>query len=166
MKTNPIPAQVTTVEDKIAANLSLAQLILLLAPLFISVFLFAVLPERMYFNLYKIVLMALSLIIFSVLAIRVKERIVLTWLILLVAYYLRPHLFVFDKNDDYLRKDKPQPDNKVKKAASNQQNPVKKEKKNPLSVLNLIQLENLLNARNTKMSIKFSQKRRLKLNHF
>ncbi len=166
MKTNPIPAQVTTVEDKIAANLSLTQLILLLAPLFISVFVFAVLPERMYFSLYKIILIILSLIIFLTLAIRVKERIVLTWLILLVAYYLRPHLFLFDKNDDYLRKEKHPPDDEIEKTASRQPIPAKKEKKNHLSILNLIQLENLMNARNTRMSIKFSQKRRLRLNRF
>ncbi|HUV42989.1 MAG TPA: hypothetical protein VMY36_03780 [Patescibacteria group bacterium] len=166
MKTTPIPAQVTTVEDKIAANLSLTQLILLLAPLFISVFVFAVLPERMYFNPYKIILIALSLVIFLTLAIRVKERIVLNWLILLVAYYLRPHLFVFDKNDDYLREEEPQPDNEVKNAVNNKQIPAKKEKKNHLSVLNLIQLENLINARNTEMLIKFGQKRRLRLNRF
>ena len=166
MKTNPIPAQVTTVEDKIAANLSLVQLILLLAPLFVSVFVFAVLPERMYFNLYKIILIVLSLVVFLTLAVRVKERIVLDWLILLIAYYLRPHLFVFDKNDDYLREEKPRSDNEVKNAAINKQAPVKQEKKNHLSILNLIQLENLFNAKNTKMSIKFSQKRRLRLNRF
>lgn len=164
MKTNPIPAQVTTVEDKIAANLSLSQLILLLAPLFISVFLFAVLPERMYFNPYKIILIALSLIVFLTLAVRFKERIVLTWLILLVAYYFRPHLFLFDKNDDYLRKEKQPPNDEAEKTASDQPAPAKKENQNRLSVLNLIQLENLINARNTQMSIKFGQKRRLRLN--
>lgn len=166
MKTTPIPAQVTTVEDKIAGGLSMVQLILLLTPLFISVFVFAVLPERMYFNLYKVVLMVLSLVFFLTLAIRVKERIVLTWLILLVSYHLRPHIFVFDKNDDYLREDKPSKNNEVKNSSTNKQTLKKKEKKNKLSVLNLIQLENLINARNTEMTIKFSQKRRFRLNRF
>lgn len=166
MKTTPIPAQVTTVEDKIAGGLSMVQLILLLTPLFISVFVFAVLPERMYFNLYKVVLMVLSLVVFLTLAIRVKERIVLTWLILLVSYHLRPHIFVFDKNDDYLREDKPSKNNEVKNSSTNKQALKKKERKNNLSVLNLIQLENLINARNTKMAIKFSQKRRFRLNRF
>lgn len=110
--------------------------------------------------------MVLSLVFFLTLAIRVKERIVLTWLILLVSYHLRPHIFVFDKNDDYLREDKPSKNNEVKNSSTNKQTLKKKEKKNKLSVLNLIQLENLINARNTEMTIKFSQKRRFRLNRF
>ncbi|MFC1727131.1 hypothetical protein ACFL0Y_01285 [Patescibacteria group bacterium] len=166
MKTTPIPAQITTVEDKIAGNLSMVQLILLLAPLFISVFVFAVLPDRMYFNLYKIILMFFSLTIFLSLAIRIKERIILTWLVLLVSYHLRPHIFVFDKNDNYLRGVKLLKNNEVKNSSTNKQAKEKKIKTNNLSVLNLIQLENLINARNTKVVIKFSRKRRLTLNRF
>ncbi|MFC1711200.1 hypothetical protein ACFLZ1_01300 [Patescibacteria group bacterium] len=164
MKTTPIPAQITTVEDKIAGNLSMVQLILLLAPLFLSVFVFAVLPDRMYFNPYKVVLIFFSLTIFLVLAIRIKERIILTWLILLISYHLRPHIFVFDKNDGYLRENKLIKNNEVKNHSINKQ--PKKKKANSLSVFNLIQLENLINARNTKMVIKFNRKRRLTLNRF
>ncbi len=166
MKTTPIPAQITTVEDKIAGNLSMMQLILLLSPLFLSVFIFAVLPDRMDFNFYKVVLMLLSLIIFLTLAIRIKERIILTWLILLVSYHLRSHIFVFDKNDGYLRESKLLKNNETKNHPANKQTKKKKKKANSLSVLNLIQLENLINARNTKIVIKFSRKRRLKLNRF
>ena len=166
MKTTPIPAQITTVEDKIAGNLSMMQLILLLSPLFLSVFIFAVLPDRMDFNFYKVVLMLSSLIIFLTLAVRIKERIILTWLILLVSYHLRSHIFVFDKNDGYLRESKLLKNNEVKNHSANKQTKKKKKKANSLSILNLIQLENLINARNTKMVIKFSRKRRLKLNRF
>jgi len=166
MKTTPIPAQITTVEDKIAGNLSMVQLILFLAPLFISVFAFAVLPERMYFNLYKVILMLLSLIIFLILAIRIKERIILTWLILLVSYHLRPHIFVFNKNDNYLRDGKPSKSNEVENPSTIKQTKEKNKKVNSLSVLNLIQLENLISAKNTRMVIKFSRKRRLALSRF
>ncbi len=166
MKTTPIPAQITTVEDKIAGNLSMMQLILLLSPLFLSVFIFAALPDRMNFNFYKVVLMLSSLIIFLTLAIRIKERIVLTWLILLVSYHLRSHIFIFDKNDGYLREGKLLKNNEAKNHSANKQTKRKKKKANSLSVLNLIQLENLINARNTKMVVKFSRKRRLTLNRF
>ena len=166
MKTTPIPAQITTVEDKIAGNLSMMQLILLLSPLFLSVFIFAVLPDKMDFNFYKVVLMLLSLIIFLTLAIRIKERIILTWLILLVSYHLRSHIFIFDKNDHYLRDGQFLKINQVKNHSADKQTEQKKEKANGLSVLKLIQLENLINARNTKMVIKFSRKRRLRLNRF
>lgn len=166
MKTTPIPAQITTVKDKIAGNLSMVQLILLLSPLFISVFIFAVLPERLHFSSYKVALMLSVLAVFLTLAIRVKERIVLTWLVLLVSYHLRPHIFAFDKNDNYLRDGKFSKNNEVKNHSANKQAKEKKKKANSLSVLNLIQLENLINARNTKMVIKFSRKRRLTLNRF
>lgn len=166
MKTTPIPAQITTVEDKIAGNLSMVQLILLLSPLFLSVFIFAVLPERLHFSSYKVVLMLSALAVFLTLAIRIKERVVLTWLVLLVSYHLRSHIFVFDKNDDYLREVKSSKNNEIKNSLTNKQTKEKKKKANSLSVLNLIQLENLINARNTRMVIKFSRKRRLTLNRF
>jgi hypothetical protein len=38
MRTTVIPAQITTVEDRIAANLNLTQIILLLASLFVATF--------------------------------------------------------------------------------------------------------------------------------
>lgn len=103
MRTTSIPAQITTVEDKIAGNLNLAQIVLLLTPVFLSTVIYAVLPIRLHFTSYKVILMALTTVVFLFLSLRIKERVVLNWIIILASYWLRPHLYLFNKNDVYLR---------------------------------------------------------------
>jgi putative ribosome biogenesis GTPase RsgA len=99
MRTTIIPAQITTVEDKIAGNLNFTQLILLVIPLIINCLVYTLLPERMHLNQYKIVLMLTSFFIFAVLAFRIKGKILINWLILIVQYNLRPKYYIFNKND-------------------------------------------------------------------
>lgn len=166
MKTTPIPAQITTVEDKIAGNLSLTQLLLLLAPLFLAVFMFAVLPPKMYFSRYKITIILAFSAVFLALCIRIKERIVLTWLALFISYYFRPHLFVFDKNDLYLRENEVLKKEKNKNTAESNNTKKLKRKQPDMKVAELIKLENTLNARNTRLAVKFGRKRRLSLNRY
>jgi putative ribosome biogenesis GTPase RsgA len=99
MRTTIIPAQITTVEDKIAGNLNFTQLILLVIPLIINCLVYTLLPERMHLNQYKIVLMLTSFFIFAILAFRIKGKVLVNWLILIVQYNLRPKYYIFNKND-------------------------------------------------------------------
>ena len=103
MKTTVIPAQITTVEDKIAGNLNLTQIILLLSSLFVGTFVYTVLPNKIQFTAYKIPLIIFQFVLFAGLSIRIKGRIVLQWLIVLLRYWLRPRIYIFDKNELYLR---------------------------------------------------------------
>ena len=103
MRTTSIPAQITTVEDKIAGNLNLTQVILLVVPVLLSTFVYGVLPTRLRFTPYKIPLIILTCMIFFVLSLRIKERVVINWLMVLAAYKLRPHWYLFNKNDLFLR---------------------------------------------------------------
>ncbi len=103
MRTTVIPAQVTTVEDTIAGNLTLTQIILLILPVLFSTAIYAVLPEKLSFTLYKIPLMGIVSLIFVVLAQRIKGRLILNWIVLLTTYFVRPHLFVFNKNTLFAR---------------------------------------------------------------
>lgn len=103
MKTTVIPAQVTTVEDRIAGNLTFSQLLLMTAPVFLSGIIFAFLPPFMNIKGYKLLTCIAILIVFFTLAIRIKGRIVLSWISLLGRYRLRPRYFIFNKNDLYLR---------------------------------------------------------------
>lgn len=103
MRTTIIPAQITTVEDKIAGNLNLAQILLLLASLFIAVFIYSVLPARLHFTLYKLPLIALESLVYCTLALRIKGRIILNWIFILAGYYFRPSFYLSNKNDTYLR---------------------------------------------------------------
>lgn len=103
MRSTVIPAQVTTVEDTIAGNLTLTQIILLIMPVLLSTAVYAVLPERLALTTYKIPLIIFLFVVFVVLALRIKGRIVLSWLSVMAIYYFRPHIFVFNKNTVYTR---------------------------------------------------------------
>ena len=103
MKTTTVPAQITTVEDKIAGNLTLQQMVLLASPVFIDFALYAALPTMLKLNAYKLVLMSLVTLTASLLAIRVKSKILLIWAITIFNYNTRPGYYVFNKNNIYLR---------------------------------------------------------------
>jgi hypothetical protein len=103
MKTTVVPAQVTTVEDKIAGNLGVAQMMLLAAPVFGGSLLFVILPPFFSYAVYKVVLLVCLAVLCGVLAIRIKGQILLLWAVIFLKYNLRPRYFVYDKNDVYLR---------------------------------------------------------------
>jgi hypothetical protein len=103
MKNTIIPAQITTVEDKIAGNLSLTQIMLLMLPVFWGIVLYAIIYPQMEISTTKIILAVIVFIISSVLAIRIKGKLIANWLIVILKFNLRPKYYLFDKNDSYLR---------------------------------------------------------------
>jgi len=103
MKTTLVPAQVTTVEDKIAGSLSLSQLLLLCAPIFLGSILYILFPPLLKLTLIKTLIFILLVIAFGLLSIRVRGKILLSWLIVISRYNLRPRFYIYDKNDSYLR---------------------------------------------------------------
>jgi hypothetical protein len=103
MKTTTVPAQITTVEDKIAGNLTLQQMALLASPVFVDFALYALMPTMLKLNTYKLILMALITLITDIAAIRFKSRILLIWAITILKYNTRPRYYVFNKNDTYTR---------------------------------------------------------------
>lgn len=103
MKTTVVPAQITTVEDKIAGNLTFSQLILLTTPVFLAGAIFAFLPPFMNLRGYKLVIVILIATVCMVMAIRIKGRILLSWIGVLSKYNLRPRIYIFNKNDQHLR---------------------------------------------------------------
>lgn len=98
MRSTVVPAQVTTVEDRIMGNLGFSQLALLVIPVFIAAALFALLPPLMHGSVYKYTAMVVIAILMSVLAIRIKGKIVLFWLITILRFNLRPKYYLFNKN--------------------------------------------------------------------
>jgi hypothetical protein len=103
MRTTTVPAQITTVEDKIVGEISLIQLLLLVAPVFASAAIFVALPPFYSSASYKVALIVCIFVAFGMLAIRIKGRILLTWLIILTKYSRRPRYYLFNKNDSYMR---------------------------------------------------------------
>jgi len=97
MRTTAIPAQVTTVEDRIAGNLGMGQVVLLFIPITFGSLLYAGLPPAMHSAPYKLVALTMLASTCCLLAIRVKGKIVLLWVVVLLRYWLRPRYYVFNK---------------------------------------------------------------------
>jgi hypothetical protein len=103
MKNTVIPAQITTVEDKIAGNLNLTQIMLLMLPVFSGIVLYAMIIPQMKISMTKIILESIIFVISSVLAIRIKGKLIVNWLVVILKFNLRPKYYLFNKNDYYLR---------------------------------------------------------------
>jgi len=103
MRTTVIPAQITTVEDKIAGNLNLTQILILMVPVFWTTIVYAVFIPQMHLAIYKIPLVILVLILCLILSIRIKGKVVVEWLAVLFRYHFRSKYYLFNKNDQYLR---------------------------------------------------------------
>lgn len=97
MRVTAVPAQVTTVEDRIAGRLGMSQMVLLFIPIIFGSLLYAGLPPAMHSAPYKLVVLTLLLCTCGILAIRIKGKIVLFWIAVLLRYWLRPRYYVFDK---------------------------------------------------------------------
>jgi hypothetical protein len=97
MKVSVVPAQVTTIEDRIAGNLGMSQLLLLALPIFGGSALFAGLPPAMHNATYKLVLVSLLAAACCILAIRIRGKLILHWLVVMASYNTRPRHYIYDK---------------------------------------------------------------------
>lgn len=98
MRSTVVPAQVTTVEDRIMGNLGFSQLALLIIPVFIAAGIFIILPPVMHGSLYKYVVSAVIMLLMGILAVRIKGKIILLWLVTILRFNVRPQYYLFNKN--------------------------------------------------------------------
>lgn len=103
MKITVVPAQVTTVEDRIVGSLSFSQMLLLIVPVFGGAGLFAILPPAMGNADYKYIVITILALMCCVFAIRIKGKILAVWLVTILRYNLRPKYYLFNKNVITLR---------------------------------------------------------------
>lgn len=103
MKSTVVPAQITTVEDKIAGSLTFAQILLLVFSLIIGTAFYGLIPPKLHLSTLKMILMILQFAVFGLLALRYKGRILAEWLIVYLRYRARPRIYIFTKNDSYGR---------------------------------------------------------------
>jgi len=159
MKTVAIPAQITTVEDRIAGNLNLTQLLLLMFPVLFGALVYIVFLPALSFSLYKVPLVVLSIIVCLPLAIRIRGKLVLSWLTVILAYNLRAKYYVFDKNDTYARKMQLPAFEKKKHILFKKAVKEEKQKVFPaLSVANLLKLDDLVTNPKYNFTLKNSAK--------
>ena len=100
MRSTIVPAQITTVEDRIFGNLGVHQLLLLAIPVFAGSTLYAILPPFLHSSPYKLAIISALLFICVLLSIRIKGKLIFFWLITVLRYNLRSRYYVFDKNTD------------------------------------------------------------------
>jgi len=99
MRTTIIPAQITTVEDKVAGSLNMTQVLILMTPILWTAIVYVLLMPNMKLTSLKLVLIIISTTISGILALRIKDKIVAEWLGVLLKYRLRPKYWLYNKND-------------------------------------------------------------------
>lgn len=159
MRTTIIPAQITTVEDKIAGSLNFTQILLLMTPVLWGTLVYAIFAPMMKIASYKIWLVLVVAAICLTLALRVKEKIVAEWIAVLLKYKLRPKYYLFNKNNLSERVvDLPfvEPAIRLKKTEAKHTN-----RHHELSIKELIKLEQALSSRRLAVSFRFGGKRYL-----
>lgn len=160
MRTTVIPAQITTVEDKIAGNLSLNQILILMGPIFWTTIVYVILPPKLDLAWYKLPIILIVLFACLISAIRIKGKLVLNWFIVLLKFNLRPKYYLFDKNDAYLR-DIDLPILEYESAKQLKKTSIKEEIQNLASTFDakdLIKLEKLIKNPRYSLSFKTGKK--------
>lgn len=159
MKTTTVPAQVTTVEDKIAGSLTLSQLLLLIAPLFIGSAIYLIFPPALHITPLKFIISFLVLAVAALSAIRIKGKLVLFWAVVLIRYAIRPRYHVFNKNDSYLRKTDEGPELDAQDTlADTEQSEVKPALALELTPLELVRAESLAADPRSKLHFRIHRK--------
>ncbi len=156
MRTTIIPAQITTVEDKIAGSLNFAQILLLMMPVLWGTLVYAIFIPAMKLAPYKVSLVLLVSAISLVLAVRIKDKIVAEWIGILLRYKLRPKFYIFNKNDITERLvDLPfESVANHKKAVAKTTKRLTKE----LSIKELIKFEQAMASKNLAVSFRYGRK--------
>lgn len=157
MKTTVVPAQITTVEDRVAGNFTLIQIVLLIIPMIIGASIYAIIAPKLHFDSLKLILITTQLILFGTLAFRIKGKIIADWLIILTRYAARPRRYVFTKSDPIYRDiviEKTEPVAiPAEENAENKSKPI-----NHLSLLEQIKIDRLFQNNATSISFKLQRK--------
>jgi hypothetical protein len=98
MKTTVIPAQVTTVEDTIAGNLTLSQIVLFIIAIFLATSIYSVVPSPLKLSVPKVFMIVICSGVCLTLSIRLKGKLMLHWVLLITSYTVRSHRYVYNKN--------------------------------------------------------------------
>lgn len=107
MRVSVVPAQVTTVEDRIIGCLGFMQILILVSAILCGAGVFVMLPPMMGEAWYKYGIIAAVLVVGSTLSIRVRGVILAHWVGIIVRYNQRPMYYVADKNTAaYRQRDK------------------------------------------------------------
>ena len=157
MKTVVVPAQITTVEDRIAGSLTFPQIILLVMPLVIGAGIYAVMAPKLHFATVKVAIIIIQYSIFGLLALRLNGKIVADWLIIFLRYFARPRRYIFTKNDP-IHRDIVIEDNKITTAPEEQTAEQNIKVSPALSLPEQIKIDRILTDAAMSISFKLAKK--------
>ncbi len=158
MKTTVVPAQITTVEDRIAGNLTFTQIIMMVIPLITGTALYVLLPPRSHFNVFKLILIGIQFAIFGIMAIRFRGKILIEWLVILMRFKLRPRIYIFTKNDSCGRVSTNVNIVEEKTITENTKEPLKKAILNNLSIYDQSKIDKLFD--NPSLTFRFGLRKK------
>lgn len=98
MRSTIVPAQVTTVEDRIVGNLGVSQVLLLVSPLFLLFTFRLLLPPFGHLTSLKVTIWIAISSLLALSALRIRGTIVLFHATSIVRYMQRPTYYLFDKH--------------------------------------------------------------------
>ena len=158
MRTTIIPAQITTVEDKIVGSLNMTQILILMFPVLWTAIIYILFAPTMKLAVYKLGLIGIVTLICLILVIRIKDKIIAEWLGVVLRYHFRPRFWLYNKNDSTNRiidvPDIPDitltPRKAVKKSAIKQ--------KSEIDVADLVKLEQLISSGKVAVRYQFENK--------
>ena len=156
MRTTIIPAQITTVEDKVAGSLNMTQVLILMTPILWTAIVYILLTPSMKLTSLKLVLIIISTTISGILALRIKDKIVAEWLGVLLKYRLRPKYWLYNKNDITNRTvDVPDiPDIALEPRKSSKQ--VASKRRTEINISDLVRFEQLIES--GKVAVRYQMK--------
>ncbi len=157
MKTTIVPAQITTVEDRIAGNLTFPQIILLVISLIAGAGIYGGVGPALHLSDLKLALIILQFIIFGTLSLRISGKIVADWLIIYLRFKSRPKRYIFTKNDPAGRDIIIEKDESVE-LVTEQTIDLKLKQVSPLTLPEQIKLDQLFTSEATSVSFKLSKK--------
>ncbi len=97
MKTAIVPAQITTVEDRIAGNFTFSQLGFIAAPVVLSAAVYVVLAPKLQLSTMKLLIIMALFALITPLAIRMRGKTLAAWLVVSARYAMRPRIYVHTK---------------------------------------------------------------------
>lgn len=156
MRTTIIPAQITTVEDKIAGSLNMTQILILMFPVLWTALIYILFAPAMKIVPYKLGLIGVVIVMCLILVIRIKDKIVAEWLGVVLRYQFRPKYWLYNKNDTTNRIiDIPDiPDIALVKRKSTKK--VSSDQKTEINISDLVRLEQLIDS--GKVAVRYQMK--------
>jgi PrgI family protein len=94
MKVSIVPAEMTSVQDKIIGNLNITQVVLLTLPLIFSIIIFLVIPPFSKTSILKIFISGILLVIFGIMSINIEGKIILEHSKIIYKYLIRPKIYL------------------------------------------------------------------------